>query len=118
MHANRPSSAVRRGSYLPCLAAVVLALAACGSSSVGSPTAGLTSGSVPEPSARQTMSPTPAAATTAAASQAADVRCAIAPGVTAVATVHWNMKVEGANPTINAGEAVAFVTPRAGDVAI
>ena len=107
MSANRPSRAARR-AYLPYLAAVVLSLAACGGSS-GSPTSGVTSGTVPEPSSSQT-SPTPAPASAAPASQAADLHCAITHGVTAAATIRWNMEVQGRNPTIKAGEAVAFVT--------
>jgi plastocyanin len=113
MSANQTSHAARRRSYLAWLAAIVLSLAACGGGNSGTPTAGATSGTVPEPSASQTTSASPALAT-APASQAANARCAVTPGATPVATVKWNVKVEGGSPTIKAGEAVAFATQEAG----
>ncbi|MBK5307891.1 MAG: hypothetical protein JJD92_14500 [Frankiaceae bacterium] len=78
----------------------MLSLAACGGSSV-SPTAGVAS---------VQASPTPAPPSAAPATQATNGHCAITPGVTAAATVTWNLEVQGRNPTIKAGEAVAFVT--------
>ena len=91
-----------RGSRpaLPCLVAVVLSLAACGGSSA-SPTVG---------AASLQANPTPAPTSAAAAAEATNGHCAITPGATAAATVRWNPDVQGANPTIKAGEAVAFVT--------
>lgn len=97
MCTDRPIRGWRR-AHLPCLAAVVLSRSACGGSS-GSPTAGV-------------ASPTPAPPSAAPATQATNGHCAITPGATAAATVKWNLEVQGRNPTIKAGEAVAFVTGR------
>ena len=95
MWPDRPTRGRRRAHVL-CLAAVVLALAAaCGGSSA-SPTA---AGASPTPAA-PSVEPSPAT----------NGHCAITPDATAAATVKWNIEVEGGNPTIKAGEAVAFVT--------
>ena len=89
----------RRRVHLPCLVALVLALGGCGGSSSGT-TAGATSVAAPSSSPSE-ASPTPAAT---------NGHCAITPGVTPAATIKWNLQVEGGNPTIKAGQAVAFVT--------
>ena len=94
MCADRPIHG--RRAPLACLVVVLLSLAACGGSS-GSPTAGQ-------------ASPTPAPPSAAPPSPVSNGHCAVTPGATAAATVKWNITVEGGNPTIKAGQAVAFVT--------
>ena len=54
--------------------------------------------------------PSQAPASQAPASQVAAVRCAETPNVAPSATVQWNIPVVGGEPTIKAGQAVAFVT--------
>jgi plastocyanin len=44
------------------------------------------------------------------ASPVGNARCAVTPEAVAAATIQWNMQVYGGNPTIKAGEAVAFIT--------
>ena len=120
MSVERSTRAARRSFDLSFLTIMVFALAGCGGgTSPSSPAPATTSNAVTVPSASPTAGPTltaspaPASAappSAAPASQAADAHCAITPGATAAATVQWNMQVEGRNPTIKAGEAVAFVT--------
>ena len=93
MRAYRPIRG-RRRTQVFLLVAAALSLAACGGSSA-SPTA-------------VAASPSPAPPSTAPA--ASNGHCAITPDATAAATVKWNIKVEGGNPRIKAGQAVAFVT--------
>jgi plastocyanin len=97
-----------RRACLPCLVAAVLSLVACGGSSV-SPTAGGVSSSAPERSTRPAI-PAPGSPSAASATPATNRHCAITPEATAAATVKWNAEVQGRDPTIKAGEAVAFVT--------
>src|SRR3954470_4657283 len=87
----------RRRTHVSCLAAVMLSLAACGGSS-GSSAAGATS------------QPSPTSAPPSPATQVTNGHCTITPGAIAAKTVKWNIKVEGGNPTIKAGQAVAFIT--------
>ena len=98
---------------------VALIGAACGGASTASPAPTSSAASTPGPTATpaatatQTQGPTgtPAAAPTLApASQAAVVRCAETPDVAPSATVLWNIPVVGGEPTIKAGQAVAFIT--------
>lgn len=84
----------RRGVVLAAGAVLTLVLAACGSAASSS----LSPSSIPSPS----QAPP--------ASQLAVLRCASTPDATPSATVQWNLKVEGGNPTIKAGQAVAFIT--------
>jgi plastocyanin len=70
------------------------------------PTPTATAAATPAPT--ETPAPTP---TAAPASQAAVVRCAETPDAKPSATVQWSRGVAmGAEPTIKAGQAVAFVT--------
>ena len=54
--------------------------------------------------------PTPPPPSQAPASQVAAVRCAETPTAKPSATVQWNIPVVGGDPTIKAGQAVAFIT--------
>jgi plastocyanin len=98
MSAERSISG-RRRVHLPCLLALAFSLAACGGSS-SSPRAGVASTPASDPPTSQ-ASPPPAATSG---------HCAITPDATAAATIKWNLHVEGRNPRIKAGQAVAFVT--------
>ena len=63
--------------------------------------------------ASASMTPTPTPGPTAAAaatSQVAAVRCAETPDVAPSVTLDWNLPVAGEEPTIKAGQAVAFTT--------
>jgi plastocyanin len=104
------------GRRLLAVLAVLILAAGCTSSASLTPT----QTSTPAPTTRATATrapastlvptPTSAPASQAPASQAAAVRCAETPGVTPSATVQWTSLVEGAEPTIKAGQAVKFVT--------
>ena len=61
-------------------------------------------------SASLTPTPTSTLAPTPSASQPAALRCAETPDAVPSATVQWNVPVVGGEPTIKAGQAVAFVT--------
>src|SRR3954447_22780653 len=89
----------RQRAQLPCLIAVGFSLAACGGSS-SSPSAAGASTPASDPATSQ-ASPSPAAT---------NGHCTITPDATAAATIKWNIRVEGGNPRIKAGQAVAFVT--------
>lgn len=99
------------------LAGLAIVMLAAGCAGNGSPT--LTPSSTPGPTAAATATTTatPAPAVTAAptptsalVSEAAIVRCAETPDAAPSATVHWNIPVVGGEPTIKAGQAVAFIT--------
>jgi plastocyanin len=103
-----------RRRLLPSLAVVMLA-AGCAGSSITTPTTVATAGPTATPTATMTATQAPSVTsaptpTSAPASQAAIVRCAETPGVAPSATVEWNIPVVGGEPTIKAGQAVAFVT--------
>ena len=91
------------------LASLAIVMLAAGCAGNGSPTP--TPSSTPTPTATpaptMTSAPTP---TSVPASQAAVVRCAETPDVAPSATVYWNIPVVGGEPTIKAGQAVAFIT--------
>lgn len=82
----------RPGALVAALAAAALALAACSSAS---------------PSA--SSEPSSAASESAAPSDAGTARCEVSAGATAAATVNLASFAFDSEPTINAGEAVAFV---------
>ena len=85
----------RRGVMLAAGAVLTLVLAAC--SSAASPSS-LSASSSPS----QSHAPP--------ASQVAVLRCASTPDAAPSATVQWNAQVEEGDPTIKAGQAVAFIT--------
>lgn len=99
-----------RQRLLASLAIVMLAAGCAGSGSptpTPSPTATPTATPSATPAPAVTSAPTP---TAAPASQAAAARCAETPDAAPSATVQWNIPVVGGEPTIKAGQAVAFVT--------
>lgn len=97
MCADRPIRGRRRGHVFGVVAVGLSLAAACGDGS-SSPT-------VAAPSAQTSSAPAPSSAP-----PATNGHCAITSGATAAATVKWNPAVQGRNPTIKAGQAVAFVT--------
>jgi plastocyanin len=106
----------RRLSIL--VSVVALVGGACGGAATATPTTIPTTVATTAPTAAPTVAPTsaPTSAPTPAPtpgptpSQAAVVRCAETPDVTPSATVQWNIPVVGGEPTIKAGQAVAFTT--------
>jgi hypothetical protein len=77
--------------------------------------AAATPGPAATPAATAAATAAPAAtpaptATAARASQVAAARCAETPDAAPTSTVRWNIPVVGGGPTIEAGQAVAFVT--------
>jgi len=97
--------------------AVLILAAGCAGSASPTPAPASTPGpaAIATPTVAPTATPSPTVTsaptrTSAPASQAAAVRCAETPGVTPSATVQWTSLVEGAEPTIKAGQAVKFVT--------
>jgi plastocyanin len=98
------------------LAGLIAAVLAGGCAATGNPpaTATPTPGPTATPAATPAPTPTPFATlapTSAPASQVAALRCAETPNAAPSATVQWTRGVPmGAEPTIKAGQAVAFVT--------
>lgn len=80
--------------------AFVVAIAGC--ANPGSPR--------PASSVGDGTSASPSTEASAAPSEVAVIRCAKTPAAVPVATLTWNKPVKGSFPTINAGEAVAFLT--------
>jgi plastocyanin len=92
-----------------CVAVMVLAAGCTGSASV-TPAPKKPSGPTPAGAASRAMTSTSSSKSQAPASHVAVVRCAKTPNVAPSATVQWNVPVVGGEPTIKAGQAVAFVT--------
>lgn len=97
---------ITRQRLLACLAILILPAGCAGNGSpTSTPSSTPTRSATPAPTV--TSVPTP---TSAAASQEAVLRCAETPDVAPSATISWNIPVVGGEPTIKAGQAVAFVT--------
>jgi len=104
------------GWRLPAGLALLLLVAGCAANGSPTPTATSTPGPTATPVATPAPTPTPFAtleptpASQAPASQVAAARCGETPDAVPSATVQWTEPVVGAEPTIKAGQAVAFVT--------
>lgn len=82
---------IRRAGLAGCVT-LVIAIAGCANSGSPSPAA------------------SPSTVASAAPSEVAVIRCENTPDAIPVATLTWDKPVVGTFPTINAGEAVAFIT--------
>ena len=93
--------------------AVLILSAGCTGNASSTPTS--TPGHTAAAAATAALTPTPTSAPASpSASQVAVVRCAETPDASPSATVQWDETVVG-SPTIEAGQAVAFITTEAPD---
>jgi plastocyanin len=95
--------------------AIVMLVAGCAGGASTAPTTVATPGPTATPAATPTVTPAPAATpaptpSAAPASPVAVARCVETPDAAPSATVQWNVPVVGGEPTITAGQAVAFIT--------